>query len=81
MRKITISVSALMALSAIQVAQAETIKVDFTKATAEEQEAISQGTSDVTLNGFTFACGNKCTLNFKNGVGASYTLGGRSMVG
>lgn len=81
MRKITISVSALMALSAIQVAQAETIKVDFTKATAEQQEAISQGTSDVTLNGFTFACGNKCTLNFKNGVGASYTLGGRSMVG
>lgn len=81
MRKITISVSALMALSAIQVAQAETIKVDFTKATAEQQEAISQGTSDVTLNGFTFACGNRCTLNFKNGVGASYTIGGRSMVG
>lgn len=81
MRKITIPVSAVLALSAIQVAQAETIKVDFTKATAEQQEAISQGTSDVTLNGFTFACGNKCTLNFKNGVGASYTLGGRSMVG
>lgn len=81
MRKITISVSALMALSAIQVAQAETIKVDFTKATAEQQEAISLGTSDVTLNGFTFACGNRCTLNFKNGVGASYTIGGRSMVG
>ena len=78
MRKITIPVSAVLALSAIQMAQAATITVDFSKATTDDQAAIAAG-KDVVLNGFTFGGGGKCTLNFKNGKGASYTIGGRSM--
>ncbi len=78
MRKITISVAALLAAGFVQVASAATIKADFSKITAEQLTAFKGGT-DVTINGFTFGAGSKCTLNTKNGVCVSWTLGGRSM--
>lgn len=81
MRKITISVATLLTIAAMPAAFAETITVDFSKATSDDVSAIANGTNPVTLNGFTFACGSKCTLNSKNGVVASYSIGGRSLGG
>ena len=74
MRKITIPVSAVLALSAIPMAQAATITVDFSKVT---ESTVPAGGKE--LDGFIFGNGGKCQFNLKNNVGASYTIGGRTM--
>lgn len=71
MRKITIPVSALVALSAIQVAQAATISVDFGKAPADGNATIQSGS--VVLDGFTFVGNNNKVTLTKSGF---YTGGG-----
>lgn len=65
MRKITIPVSALVALSAIQVAQAATISVDFGKAPADGNATIQSG--NVVLDGFTFVGNNNKVTLTKSG--------------
>lgn len=73
MRKITIPVSAVLALSAIPMAQAASITVDFSKAPNDNYQQIREGS--VELNGFTFVGNNsKVTL----GTGGFYTGGGSS---
>ena len=74
MRKITIPVSAVLALSAIPMAQAATIKVDFSKVT---ESTVPAGGKE--LDGFIFGNGGRCQFNLKEGKGASYTIGGRTM--
>lgn len=70
---ITIPVSAVLALSAIPMAQAATITVDFSKAPNDGSQTIKNGS--VELNGFTFVGNNsKVTL----GKGGFYTGGGSS---
>ena len=72
MRKITIPVSVVLALSAIPMAQAATIKVDFSKAPSDGSQIIG---GEVELSGFTFVGNNsKVTL----GKGGFYTGGGSS---
>lgn len=68
MRKITIPVSAVLALSAIQMAQAATITVDFSKAPSG---ALSDS---YELNGFTFVGGKDCLFSNKY-----FVLGGRGL--
>lgn len=77
MRKITIPVSAVLALSAIPMAQAATIKVDFSKVT--DHAVGDPGPGELIVDGFTFGGGGKCGFNLdSNGKGKSYTIGGRS---
>ena len=80
MRKITIPVSAVLALSAIPMAQAATIKVDFSKVTDHAVDPDGKNNpGPLEVEGFTFAGGAKSGFNIKNGKAASYTIGGRTM--
>lgn len=80
MRKITIPVSAVLALSAIPMAQAATFTVDFSKVTDHAVDPSGKNNpGPLEVEGFTFAGGGKSGFNLKNGVGASYTIGGRTM--
>lgn len=80
MRKITIPVSAVLALSAIPMAQAATFTVDFSKVTDHAVDGTGKNNpGPLEVEGFTFAGGAKSGFNLKNGVGASYTIGGRTM--
>lgn len=79
MRKITIPVSAVLALSAIQMAQAKTFKVDDTVTLTAEQQMTKESTEDVTIDGFTFYAGqNSFIATNSNGTFKCYVFGNAS---
>ena len=79
MRKITIPVSAVLALSAIQMAQAKTFKVDDTVTLTAEQQMTKESTENVTIDGFTFYAGqNSFIATNSNGTFKCYVFGNAS---
>lgn len=86
MRKITIPVSAVLALSAIQMAQAATFTVDFSKVTEEQRAQLR--TTGAIVDGFTFMGrptsdgDDTSALNWNaSSKTGSFTLSGRSLSG